>query len=201
MAATARLVVDRTKPAQHDPRPVAQSQNDDVCPVADLAREAGSILRAMKAMGHSELRDPDTEDLDTSDFALFREFEAAPNGPSAEYVAKSLFKRLYAVKDAATFRRATSTKGALFQLYLSGNLAGYVSGALVETGANSKDMKTILKSEEACERLLQSAIAALQPMVAEDQDLAIIRRWFFDIWSDPIKITDLAMERAGADQA
>ena len=188
MAATARLVVDRTKPAQHNPRPAAQGQNDDVCAVADLAREAGSTLRAMKAMGHTELRDPDTEDLDTSDFPLFREFEAAPNGPSAEYVAKSLFKRLYAVKDA------------LFQLYLSGNLAGYVSGALVETGANSKDMKTILKSEETCERLLQSAIAALQPMVADDQDLAIIRRWFFDIWSDPIRITDLAMERAGADQ-
>jgi hypothetical protein len=199
MTATARLVVDRTKPAQHAARAMP-GQGDDACPVADLAREAGSILRAMKALGHTELRDPDTEDLDTSDFPLFREFEASPNGPSAEHVGKSLFKRLYAVKDAATFRRATSIKGALFQLYLSGNIAGYVSGALVEIGENSKDMKTILKGEETCERLLQSAIAALQPMVADDQDLAIIRRWFFDTWSDPIRITNLAMERADAAQ-
>jgi hypothetical protein len=199
MAATARLVVDRTKPARHDPRPAAQGQHDDICPVADLAREAGSILRAMKAMGHTELRDPDTEDLDTSDFPLFREFEAAQNGPSAEYVAKSLFRRLYTVKDAATFRRATSVKGALFQLYLSGNIAGYVSGTLIETREGSKDMKTIIDGEQTCERLLQSAITALQPMVADDQDLAIIRRWFFDTWSDPIGVTDLAMQRAGAE--
>uniref|UniRef100_B0T6I9 Uncharacterized protein n=1 Tax=Caulobacter sp. (strain K31) TaxID=366602 RepID=B0T6I9_CAUSK len=200
MTATARLVVDRTKSSSH-PSPALLGQGDARCPVADLAREAADILRAMKAMGHSELRDPDTEDLDAKDFPLFRQFDAAPTGPSAEYVAKSLFKRLYAVKDAATFRRATSVKGALFQLYLSGNIAGYVSGALVDVGEDSKDMRTILKGEETCERLLQSAVAALQPMVGDDQDLAIIRRWFFDTGLDPLRITDLAMERAKADQA
>ncbi|RRN63492.1 hypothetical protein [Caulobacter sp. 602-1] len=195
MTATARLVIDRTKAS---PRAVQQGQTPTPCPVADLAAEAAGILRAMKALGHTELRDADTRDLEATDFPLYREFEASLEGPSAEYVGKSLFTRLYAVKKTATHRRATSLKGALFQLYLSGNLAGYVSGSLVETKDNSRDMKTILETEETCERLLHSAIAALQPLVADDEDLAIIRPWFFDPGSDANRITDLAIERACA---
>lgn len=200
MAAAARLVVDQTKPTARAER-TAQNPAPALCPVADLATEAGGILRAMKALGHSELRDPGAEDLERADFPLYREFEASLNGPSADYVSKSLFERLYAIKAAATYRRASSVKGALFQLYLSGNIAGYVSGSLVETKDESKDMKIILDSEQTCERLLHSAIAALQPLVADDPDLPIIRRWFFDTWSDPNRITDLAMERAKTMQA
>lgn len=195
MTATARLVVDRTKPSS---RAVPQNHSQTPCPVAELAGEAAGILRAMKALGHTELRDVDTRDLEMIDFPLYREFEASSEGPSVEYATKALFTRLYAVKKTATYRRATSVKGALFQLYLSGNLAGYVSGSLSETKENSRDMKTILETEETCERLLHSAIAALQPMVADDEDLAIIRRWFFDPQSDANRITDMAMERVSA---
>lgn len=195
MTATARLVVDRTKSSQ---RTLPSNQNQAPCPVADLAVEAASILRAMKAMGHSELRDPETEDLELGDFPLYREFDASPTGPSAEYVTKALFTRLYAVKNTVPHRRATSIKGALFQLYLSGSLAGYVSGSLIDTKQNSRDMTTIVENEETCERLLHSAIAALQPMVEGDEDLAIIRRWFFNPWAEANTITDLAMTRAAA---
>lgn len=98
----------------------------------------------------------------------------------------------------ASSGHSTSIKGALFQLYLSGNLAGYVSGGLIDTKQNSRDMTTIVESEETCERLLHSAIAALQPMVEGDEDLAIIRRWFFNPWAEANTITDLAMTRAEA---
>lgn len=199
MTAVARLALARTKPAK-EPNAAVRREGDDLCPVAQLATEAASILRAMKALGHSELRDPDTEGLEESAFALYQEFESDSEGPTALFVSRSLFKRLYAVKAAAKFRRANSLKGALFQLYLSGNIAANVSGALIDTKEHSRDLDAIREAEETCDRLLHSAIAALQPLVADDDDLTIVRRWFFDPRFDPIRITDLAIEKAATTQ-
>lgn len=186
MQTVARLV------PQTAPRPRAMAP----CPIANLATEAARILRAMKALGHFDLRDEQTEEWNDADFPAVRQLRTAIAGPSAEELMRTLFERLYAIRDLASFKRATSPKGALFQLYIAANHAICITGHVVEGRLDQHDLAELKTIERACDRTLQSALAVLEPALDADEDLAILRRWFFRAEPDALQHAEEAITQA-----
>lgn len=187
MQTIARLV------PQTAPRPRAVAP----CPVADLATEAARILSAMKALGHFDMRDEQTEEWEDADFPAVRRLRTVIEGPTSDELMRTLYERLYAIRDLASFKRATSPKGALFQLYIAANHAICITGHVVEGRLDQHDLAELKTIERSCDRTLQSALGVLEPTLAADEDLAVLRRWFFRAEPDALQHVEETIAQAG----
>jgi hypothetical protein len=165
------------------------------CEVERLAREAARVLRAMQALGHSELRTPETEALEDGDFpAVVR---LRDQSIDLAVTQRALFDQLHAIHDLASHYRPTSHKGALFQLYLAGTLISGVTGSVLQSRMDRDDFDELRRLEARGERLVRSVVACLEADLSDDEDLAIIRKWFFFDQAEALPVIEQAAPPPG----
>lgn len=155
------------------------------CPVETMTIQAADILRAMKALGHPQLRDAETAEWEQADFPIVKAM--ASDGASAAGAIKALFRELGTVSEAAAVPKAKTAKGALFQAYLGAEIGSAVTGYIRTTAIEAPDLARAQDAESRADRLLRSAISRLETVtdLDRDADLQILRRWFLDPERDP----------------
>jgi hypothetical protein len=141
------------------------------CPVAALAAEAAQIVRAIYAATDSKARQYlPAAAVEMPDLGYLFDVEA---GPTPEKVRQKLRDRVESIAQFAQFRRATSLKGALFQLYLIGREVICLDA---DIKLDTHESMQLRKIGDRCEDLLYSA---LQPLETDDDDLRLLRVWFY----------------------
>lgn len=157
------------------------------CPMAALASEAAKVLTLMRA-----LRDTPAQ----HDAALVEALEQPLDFTRPSEMRDALLDRLKAIESLASHRRATSMKGALFQLYLAAN-EGRNPGGLLETSLSLRDERRLERNSRMVLRLHYGAISHLESMGVDD-DLLEVRRWYFEPVNDVHRVCDRAInDRAG----
>lgn len=162
------------KPAQRQALAVA-------CEVEQMAVEAAQILRTRRWL--HEGADCDVE--------LVAALDALEAGPSADELHQALIERQRGLEENAGHRRATSIKGALFQLYLAASRSQYPQGHLL-TKLTPHEDRILAANDRNVGRLHQSAVGFLETL-AWDDDLAQLRAWYCAKTSDLGAACDLAM--------
>lgn len=163
------------------------------CPVEHLAVTAAATLRALYAIG-------DYDPLDHPGSCkrpdMVKTLRTAKVGPRQDEVRRLLFQRLDACANAATFHRATSVKGAIFQAMLTATDACGIDGQLINAAALSlPDRRTIEDLERRVAFRSHSLLSALATAWPDD-DLKLLRTWFFRIEDDPLTAAEWAIAEA-----
>lgn len=158
------------------------------CPAETLACRAAQILRAMKALGHPDLRDAKTSEWDQSEFPLVKTIADNPNAPTVGWAERALFRELIEISHAAALVRAESVKGALFQAYLGAEAASGVTGHISTAAVSADELYEMQQDEDRAARLLRSAVRALEALHGMDGDLEILRQWFLNPRADTAEL-------------
>ena len=150
------------------PRPPARSarQPSDsrkTCPAADMAVQAGHLIRLLSQK---------------ADASSITQALKSGEGPQLADIDRLLRSKLTAIEGMAPFVRATSIKGALFQIYLAESTACDLHGRVED----SRDGRASDYHEQIC-RLSRSAAAALEAE-HDDDDLKAIRSWYVQYESE-----------------
>jgi hypothetical protein len=125
------------------------------CPVAALIAEAESLIDAYAAAdaAHGEaVRDPKTDERQRAAFRLDTQI-------------KQTFDYLEGVKHRASFLKATSARGALFQLCLINSLT-----CDLETYAADEDRGNAIEAEHAIDRMLYSIAGFIEHETGEKME-------------------------------
>jgi hypothetical protein len=157
------------KPTASRPAIVRTSATDrEICPVAELAAEAATVIRLQQAL------QPNRPD---GDAALIAALDAPDDYVRADEMKSTAFERLQAIAEIASHRRAASLKGTVFQLYLAANAAEHPQGLIV-TRLSVHDERELDRNDAKVRRLHHAAIAHLEAGVMDD-DLRTLRSWYF----------------------
>ena len=168
------------------------------CPAEATAIQAANTLRAMKALGHEDLRDAETAQWRTEDFPLVRQMNKDSKGPTAEWAEKALFRQLRGLASAASLQRAMSVKGAIFQAYVGANIASCISGNISGNATSAREIAAMEAAEHQTSLLFSSAIAALEAVYGIDPDLEILRQWFRNPETDDGRLILAVVQKAAA---
>lgn len=168
------------------------------CPVETMAIQAANTLRALKALGHDELRDAGTAHWRQEEFPLVRQMAEDEDGPTINWAEKALFRRIGEQAKAAALYPAASIKGALFQAYIGASIASCISGHISSNTACPDDIAAMEAAEHEAALLFSSTIAALEAEYGIDPDLEILRQWFWPCSTDRARLIATIIEKAAA---
>jgi hypothetical protein len=160
-----------------------QTEERTECPVAALIAEAESLIDAYAAAdaAHGEaVRDPKTDERQRAAFRLDTQI-------------KQTFDYLEGVKHRASFLKATSARGALFQLCLINDLTNDL-----ETYGGENDGRDANAAEHAIDRMLYSIAGFIEHETGEKMEDAC-GDYFMARRIDPHSIVAAAMARAKSD--
>jgi hypothetical protein len=157
----------------------------DDCAVLELAREAAAVMRLERALNQHEVGDK----------ALFDALQHPDDFLRPSDMWPTLHDRLHAIEALASHRRATSLKGALFQLYLAASESQNTPGLFVSMPAN--DEETLNTRDRKVANLHYAAIAQLEAMAGPDEDLALLRSRYFPALYDAHAGCERALAAAG----
>lgn len=152
------------------------------CIVTNLACEAAAVLRLKLRL------DPDDT---AADHDLIDALESPDDYLRPEEMRRALHERLRAIEHLASHRRPTSTKGALFQLYLAANAAQCTMGML-RTKLQAGETLAVERNERKMLQLHHAAIAILEQQ-AWDDDLEALRAWYLPQIYDVVAACERAL--------
>jgi len=191
-------VTESQAPPKSDSRAAERHAQDKACLAEAAAIQAASILRTMKALGHEDLRDPETVDLRREDFPLVLQLEEDGVGQRAEWAERTLFRQLRALGNATALLKATSVKGAIFQAYLGANIGSTISGNITSNTTKPQDITAMELEEDKVTTLFGSALDAIEAAFGADADLQILRQWFLNPATDSRRLISAIMQKAAA---
>jgi hypothetical protein len=146
------------------------------CPVEALAVETANVVRAYYALVEPHQRQ--SASAAALPYLKNELFKPDDGGPTSQAVSDHLRRRIYGLAEGAASMRARSTKGAIFQIYLAANAACFATGGISSGEMVPMDLEHLRAEETKAEYLLASALAVLE--LDGDEDLKLLRGWFFD---------------------